>query len=185
MKFAAAVILMLAALISDVSASERTLGVKVAVDKEYREHLPFRGDWEAHIRTAFEVASREFRRQFGGEIVITEITEWRPLELKSLPELLVDLRSRFWGIGIDFVIGFTGKTADYNGMAYQNHYFAAISTIAAPGTPYTLLHEIGHLCGADHVDGPSIMSDDIKFMHQTFNFDAANAEKVRNGKCLH
>lgn len=184
MKFAAAIVLMLAVLSSDVYASEKILKVKVAVDKEYKEYFLFQNDWEGHIRTSFEVASRQFARQFGRKIVISEIVEWRPLELKSLIDLLIDLKSRFWATESDFIVGFTGKATDYNGAAYLNHYYAVISVVAAPGTPYTLLHEIGHLCGADHVDGPSIMSDDIKLMHKMFDFDAANAEKIKNGKCL-
>ncbi|MEK7520560.1 MAG: hypothetical protein AAB560_00585 [Patescibacteria group bacterium] len=145
MKFAAAIILTLAVLTTDASASGKVLEVKAAVDREYKEYFLFRGDWETHIRTAFEVASREFERQFGKRIVLTEITEWRPLKSKSLFSLLMDLRSRFWAIRVDFVVGFTGKATDYNGAAYQNHYFAAISTIAVPGTPYTLLqnHQSG------------------------------------------
>ncbi len=185
MKFSAAVILMLAVLSADDAfAAEKTLKVKAVVDKEYKEYFLFRGDWEEHVRTYFEVAARQFSGQFGGKIVLVEIAEWRSPRLSSLPDLLVDLRSRFWGVGVDFIIGFTGKAADYNGAAFQNHYFAAISTVAAWGTPYTLLHEIGHLCGADHVGGPSVMSDDIMLMHKTFDFDAANAEKIRNGQCL-
>lgn len=171
-----------------IGKAAEDLKIKVIVDESYKNY--FLGDgwkeWENIIEKSFEISNREFRRQFDKKIVVSEIKHSK-LENPTNPDNLhINLANQFYDFSGDFIIVFTAKSNDFNGLAFINDRFVIIFAHAKDKIPYTLLHEIGHLCGAKHVPdffaGISIMTESI--MTKTFNFDAENYTRIKNGRCL-
>lgn len=142
--------------------------VKAVKDRE------FKGD----VRPELEKAFHKFKRQFGVDFEISEISEWKssgpsfsrlfdllpfPLRPKAFNmlfnRLMGDLQRKVKANG-EIVVGFTGKISSQHkptfGMADGN--YVLIGICKRPYS-YVILHEIGHVFGADDRPDLSVMRD--------------------------
>ncbi len=131
----------------------RRIGLKIVVDKSYQRIR----NYSQRIKDLVNAASEQFRKQFKIEFYIQEIVllEYR---VKSLKVFLGWLKFEFPVTpqsDFDLVIGFAGKPYDFStgGMAYFLGNYAVIKRSWYKDK--TLIHEIGHLFGADDYEGLS------------------------------
>ena len=159
--------------------------VKVVNDRK------FRGD----VRFELKKALQEFKRQFGVDFEISEISEWKSIgpSLSSLFDLLPfpirpkafnmlfnllmwDLQRKVKANG-EIVVGFTGKISSQCkptfGMADGNYVLVGDCQIPYS---YVILHEIGHVFGADDRPDFSVMRE--RGFSYTYDFSVQDREII-------
>ncbi|MCX6759341.1 MAG: hypothetical protein NT012_02150 [Candidatus Nealsonbacteria bacterium] len=156
--------------------------VKVVKDRE------FKGD----VMSELEKASQEFKRQFGVGFEISEISEWnsggisfRFLDLFPFRQrflnmlfghLMRDLKRKVKVNG-EIVVGFTGKVGSQHkktfGLADSNYVLIGICQ-----RPYShvIIHEVGHVFGADDRPDSSVMSS--QGFSYTYDFSLQDREII-------
>ena len=162
--------------------------------------------WHDEIEQKFAAAADFFEREFGIRLVAQKIQPW-PLERKvrSTAEFLRDLKQHVplsdKEGSYDIVIGFTalpGRISPGHGRVDEigncrdglGNYIAISATetlrsgeresLLGNSDILTLIHELGHLFGAEHVDDRrSIMA--VHFNPFT-DFDPKNRETILNNK---
>jgi Metallo-peptidase family M12 len=185
------------------SSPERLVKVKILADSSIRKNDR---RWHDEIDQKFTAAADFFEREFGIRLLAHKIQPW-PLErqVASTAELLRDLKlhvplsdqeGRY-----DIVIGFTalpGRINPGHGRVDEigncrdglGNYIAISATetlrsseqeaLLGNSDVLTLIHELGHLFGAEHVDDrSSIMA--VHFNPFT-DFDPKNREIILNNK---
>ena len=186
-------------------APERVIQVKVLGDVSLRARN-FR--WTEEVRGLVEAASDYYEREFGIRLVTQSVSEW-PLEerIRGTPELLAKLEQDFprrKNQDYDLVIAFTAEgisrytragrpRVDRIGNCQQGLGGYAVVPVSRVvhytglrGNPepevVALIHEIGHIFGAQHVaDTTSIMHEDFDYRTE---FDATNRAVIdRNKLC--
>ena len=186
-------------------APERVIRVKVLGDVSLRARNP---RWTEEVRGLVEAASDYYEREFGIRLVTQSVSGW-PVEerIRGTPELLARLEQDFPQTNnhdYDLVIAFTAEglsrytragrpRVDRIGNCQQGLGGYAVVPVSRivhytglRGNPepevVALIHEIGHIFGAQHVaDTTSIMHEDFDYRTE---FDGTNRAVIdRNKLC--
>jgi hypothetical protein len=187
------------------SAPERVVRVKALADPPFRSRNP---GWAQEARGLIEAASDYYEEEFGIRLITESVAPWPEDErVPSTPTLLARLQKQFPVAsadgGYDIVIAFTGENVsriltagrprvDRIGNCSQGlaryivlptkklfRYTGLITTDLDPDV-LTLVHEIGHVFGAEHVeDVNSIMNENFDYRSQ---FDAKNRSIIQNNR---
>jgi hypothetical protein len=179
--------------------------VKALADFSLRER---NGDWDKEVRGLVEAASDYFEKEFGIRLVTQSTAAWPASErLSSTAALLNRLRHDFPSNAndraYDLIIAFTAERVNsYIGgrarvdrignceQGLSNYIVTSVQTpfrYAGMNTEPTLdlialLHELGHVFGAEHTNEP------LSIMHENFDYRSAFDLKNRgvilqNRKC--
>jgi hypothetical protein len=180
--------------------------VRALADPALRERDP---GWEEELRGLVEASSDYFENEFGIRFVTESTAPWPAQEkIPSTPELLVKLKRDFprekkTG-NYDLIVAFTAERVsryvpagrsrvDRIGDCQQGLGKYVVTTVS---TPYrytgpnrepsldvvTMIHELGHIFGAEHVeDTESIMNENFGYRTE---FDAKNRKVIlKNRNC--
>jgi len=188
----------------DADTPQRSVSVKVLAD------VPFRArnqGWASEARGLVEAASDYYEREFGIRFVTQNVSPWPENDrIPSTPTLLAKLQKEFplrsKDISYDLIVVFTGENVsryltagrprvDRIGNCAQglgSYVIAPVSKVFHYRGPtdepeydvITLIHELGHIFGAEHVD------DTQSIMHENFGyrteFDAKNRAVIRQNR---
>lgn len=190
----------------DPGTPQRVVQVKVLADVPFRNRNP---RWEDEARGLIEATSDYYEREFDIRLLTRSVTPWPQGErLPSTPEILSQLQKDFplqaKNEDYDLIIVFTAERAsrylaagrprvDRIGncaqglgsyiVAPMNAVFHYEGPNAEPTLEVmTLVHELGHVFGAEHVnDRQSIMHEDFGYRTE---FDAKNRAVIeKNRSC--
>ena len=183
--------------------SDRLVRVKILADGKIREQNPA---WREEISRKFEAASDFFEREFRIRLVAATIEPWdSPAPVHSTSELLQMLKKTALLKGedgsYDVIVGVTAlpgrimpghARVDEIGNCREGlgKYIALSATtplrreepdtMLANTDVLTLIHEFGHLFGAEHVDDRrSIMS---VYFNPYSDFDPKNREIINKNR---
>jgi hypothetical protein len=182
---------------------ERTVRVKLVADAALREKDP---RWRETAAGLLRSASDFYQREFGIKFVAVEIDPW---EMQESSRFVVTLMKRLVqaypakerNSAYDLLVGFTGERVTFymGGRGMVNRFGncrdgLADYVVSAVTAPYrytgaakepsldvvALIHEFGHVFGAEHVkDTNSIMNEDFDYRS---DFDAKSSEIVAKNK---
>lgn len=182
---------------------QRLVRVKVLADPPFRARNP---GWAEEARALVEAASDYYEREFGIRLVAESVSAWPVTErIASTPVFLSKLRKEFppsLPASYDLIIAVTGEnTSRYIsagrprvdrigdcqtglsryivvpiGKAVRYHGSDAEPDLEV----VALIHELGHVFGAEHVD------DTNSIMHESFGyrleFDAGNRSIIEKNR---
>jgi len=149
-------------------ADVRDVQVLAVVDETYRTIIR---DWRDRVPSIIGGASDYYEREFGIRLVVERVQPWqyKALDDKPADQWLALLEQP--PDGVDLVIGFAGfgdfyraqPDTSYTGRLGQAAFFGQHVLISdqhdvhenRPKT--TLIHELGHVFGAFHIDDPSLL----------------------------
>lgn len=177
--------------------SQRTVAVKVLADPRIRERNP---RWMEEARTLVEAASDYFEQEFGIRLVTKKTSPWLLRDRSSSTALLLNQLKEEVPLkdqdgSYDLIIGFTGETVniytggrarvDRIGNCQDGLGNYLVSSVSAPfrylGRPLepgidvvALIHELGHIFGAEHVQ------DTSSIMHEPFDYRTEFDKKSRD-----
>ena len=182
---------------------QRVIQVKALGDVSLRAR---NSRWIEEVRGLVEATSDYYEREFGIRLVTHSVSPW-PLEdrIRATPDLLAKLQTDFpraENHNYDLVIAFTATgTSRYDkagrprvdriGNCQQglgSYVVMPVSRVLHYAGRHTdpeleviaLIHEIGHILGAEHViDIASIMHEDFGYRTQ---FDARNRAVIERNK---
>jgi hypothetical protein len=183
-------------------APQRVIQVKVLGDASLRAR---NSRWVDEVRGLVEAASDYYEREFGVRLVTHSVSPWPQERLRATPDLLAKLQKDFSSAkkyDYDLVIAFTGEgmsrytragrpRVDRIGNCQEglgryvvvpvNRVFHYTGTRSDPELEViALIHEMGHIFGAEHVD------DMASIMHENFGyrteFDAKNRAVIERNK---
>ncbi len=184
------------------ASPQRVVRVRAFADASLREKNP---GWQEEVRGLVESASDTFEKEFGIRFVAQSVERW-PLEqrVSSTAELLELLKQKLpspqWDGNYDLLIGFTGENVNtYKGRARVDRIGNCrdglgryvVTSVSAPfryagpsAEPeldvVALIHELGHIFGAEHTGEPgSIMNENFDYRTE---FDAKNREIILKNK---
>lgn len=192
------------AILSDEPA-QRIIRVKALADPSFRARNP---GWDKEIRGRIEAASDYFEREFAIRLITQSTAAW-PIEerIPSTPALIAKLKHDFpsqKSLGYDLIIAFTAERVsryivdgrsrtDRIGDCQRglgNYIVLSAGDVfryAGPNNELdydtvTLIHELGHVFGAEHVqDTGSIMNENFDYRTE---FDKKNREIIlKNREC--
>lgn len=183
---------------------QRLVRVKVLADVPFRARNP---NWMEEARGIVEAASDYYEREFDIRVMTQSVSAWPATQrVDSTPALLDMLRKEFPAGandgGHDVIVAFTAENTsryltagrprvDRIGNCTQglsNYVVVPISKVfhyEGPGAEpefdvIALIHEIGHVFGAEHVE------DTRSIMHENFGyrteFDAKNRSIIRKNR---
>lgn len=182
----------------------RVVRVRVLADVPFRARNP---NWEAEARGLIEAASDYYEREFGIRFVSQSVSPWPQSErIPSTPNLLAKLGKEFplqsRTDGVDLIVAFTAEgvsryltagrpRVDRIGNCDQGlggyavvpigQVFRYHGVVAEPEVDViTLIHEIGHIFGAEHVDDvQSIMHEEFGYRTE---FDLKNRAVIQKNR---
>jgi hypothetical protein len=184
-------------------APERTVRVKLLADAALREKDPY---WRETAAGLLRSASDFYEREFGIKLVAVQIDPW---EMEEGSQFVVTLMKRLIqaypvkdrNSAYDLLVGFTGEHVTFymGGRGMVNRFGncrdgLANYVVSAVTAPYrytgaakeptldvvALIHEFGHVFGAEHVkDTNSIMNEDFDYRS---DFDAKSRGIVAKNK---
>ena len=185
-------------------APQRVVRARVLADVPFRARNP---NWQAEARDLIEAASDYYEREFGIRIVSQSVAPWPEKErIPSTPLLLARLSKDFpiksRTDGIDLTVAFTAEgvsryftagrpRVDRIGDCDQGLGSYAVVPIdkifryAGPDVEpavdvIALIHELGHIFGAEHVaDVQSIMHEDFGYRTE---FDSNNRAVIQKNR---
>jgi hypothetical protein len=184
-------------------APERVIQIKVLGDASLRTR---NSRWTDEVRGLVEAASDYYEREFGVRFVTHSVSPWPHEErIRATPDLLSRLQQDFPKAkkqDYDLVIAFTAEgisrytragrpRVDRIGDCLQGLGSYAVVPVSRVvyytglrGNPelevIALIHEIGHIFGAQHVDDTaSIMHEDFDYRTE---FDAKNRAVIERNK---
>jgi hypothetical protein len=180
---------------------ERTVRVRLLADSALREKDP---RWRETAAGLLRAASDFYEREFGIKLVAVEIAPW---EMEESSQFVVTLMKRLLQAypikdqSYDLLIGLTGERVTFymGGRGMVNRFGncrdgLANYVVSAVTAPYrytgaakeptldvvALIHEFGHVFGAEHVkDTNSIMNEDFDYRS---DFDAKSRGIVAKNK---
>jgi hypothetical protein len=180
---------------------ERTVRVKLVADAKLRENDP---RWRETAAGLLRAASDFYEREFGIKFVAVQIDPW---EMEEGSQFVVTLMKRLVQAypiknqSYDLLIGFTGERVTFymGGRGMVNRFGncrdgLANYVVSAVTAPYrytgatkeptldvvALIHEFGHVFGAEHVkDTNSIMNEDFDYRS---DFDAKSRGIIMKNK---
>jgi Metallo-peptidase family M12 len=186
------------------SAPERVVRVKALVDPPFRTR---NSGWDQEARGLIEAASDYYEEEFGIRLTTHSVSPWPEEErVPSTPALLARLQKQFPVASADgsydIVIAFTGENvsriltagrprvdrigncsqglARYVVLPTRKLFRYTGQTANLDPDVITLVHEIGHVFGAEHVeDVNSIMNENFDYRSQ---FDAKNRTIIQNNR---
>ena len=186
------------------SAPERVVRVKALVDQPFRTRNP---GWAQEARALIEAASDYYEEEFGIRLITQSVSPWLENErVPSTPTLLARLQKQFPVASADgsydIVVAFTGENvsriltagrprvdrigncsqglARYIILPTRKPFSYTGQTSDLDPDVITLVHEIGHVFGAEHVeDVNSIMNENFDYRSQ---FDAKNRTIIQNNR---
>lgn len=189
--------------LTDSGTPQRVVQVKALGDLKLREENP---RWVEEVRGLIEAASDYFEREFGIRFVTQTVAPW-PLKdrIPSTPALMSRVKAEVPlkdpGGSYDLVIVFTGERVnayvggrarvDRIGDCRQGLGNYLVSSVSGPfyyrglnAEPemdvVALIHELGHIFGAEHVqDISSIMNENFDYRTE---FDKKNREVISKNK---
>jgi hypothetical protein len=185
---------------------QRLVRIKALADPAIRERNPA---WEKEVRGLVEAASDYYEREFDIRFITQSAIPWPARErISSTVELLVKLKADFplarKTADHDVIIAFTGASVsrylgagrprvDRIGNCREGLGYYAVVPIrekfhySGPTAELTydtvaLIHELGHIFGAEHVtDGQSIMNETFDYRTE---FDMKNRGVIlKNRDC--
>lgn len=185
-------------------APQRIVRVKALADPPFRSRNP---GWAQEARGLIEAASDYYEDEFGIRLITQSVSPWPEDErVPSTPTLLARLQKQFPVASADgsydIVISFTGENVsriltagrprvDRIGNCSQGlaryvvlptrtlFRYTGLTRDPDPDV-LTLVHEIGHVFGAEHVqDINSIMNENFDYRSQ---FDAKNRQIILNNR---
>jgi len=186
------------------SAPERVVRVKALADPPFRTRNP---GWDQEIRGLIEAASDYYEEEFGIKLITQSVSPWpADQRVPSTPALLARMQKQFpmssADGNYDIVIAFTGENVsriltagrprvDRIGNCSQGlaryivlptrklFRYTGLTADLDPDV-LTLVHEIGHVFGAEHVvDVNSLMNENFDYRSQ---FDAKNRTVIQNNR---
>ena len=183
---------------------QRVVRVKLLADVAFRARNP---QWQSEARGLLEAASDYYEREFKVRLIGQSVAPWPEQErVASTPQLLTRLQKDFPAQGkaddYDLVVVFSGENVsryltegrprvDRIGNCSQGLSRYIVAPIAKifryagvnrepESDVVTLIHELGHVFGAEHVD------DTQSLMHENFayrtEFDAKNRAVIEKNK---
>jgi Metallo-peptidase family M12 len=183
----------------------RTVRVQALGDPALRERNP---RWDEEVRGLIEASSDYFDNEFGVRFVVQSTAAWPAQEkIASTAGLMVRLKKEFPFDGkreaYDLLIAFTGERVNiYNGgrgrvdrigdcreglgnyvVLYVSAPFRYTGATTEPTIDViALIHELGHIFGAEHVqDSQSIMNENFDYRS---TFDMKNRSVIlKNRLC--
>jgi hypothetical protein len=161
----------------------RTFRVHVYADVDYRNSTP---SWRHHLQLCFDLANQKVA-SLGARFAVGGMFEWeRSRGDGALASALRQLEAVNDGAAADWVLGFVGgipviqRQADAVGTARElGRHSVQRAPLWRTGAPRRhvevsiMLHEWGHLMGAIHTRGASVMSTQMGELPDT-TFDAPN-----------
>ena len=192
-------------LIQDES-SKRVIHVKALADPSFRARNPY---WEKELRGFVETASDYFEREFAIRFETQSTGPWPAQErIPSTAALLVKLKQEFPSEkkdgAYDLIIAFTAESVSRYAAGGRprvdrigdcrdglgGYVVTTVNKVYRYGGPHAepeydalaLIHELGHIFGAEHVKDPnSIMNENFDYREQ---FDMKNRSVIlRNRLC--
>jgi len=186
------------------SPPQRVVRVKALADPPFRSRNP---GWAQEARGLIEAASDYYEDEFGIRLITQSVSAWPEDErVPSTPALLARLQKQFPMASADgsydIVISFTGENVsriltagrprvDRIGNCSQGlaryvvlptrtlFRYTGLTRDLDPDV-LTLVHEIGHVFGAEHIqDINSIMHENFDYRSQ---FDAKNRQIILNNR---
>lgn len=186
--------------------AHRHVRVKALADPALRERNP---RWDQELRGLIEASSDYFEKEFGIRFVTESTAAWPARQrIRSTPDLLAQLRQDFPvdkdNEKYDLIIAFTAEAlspyvragrprVDRIGNCRQGLGNYVVTTVSrpfrytgvnseAPLDVIALIHELGHIFGAEHtVDSGSIMNEDFDYRSE---FDMKNRSTIlKNRNC--
>ncbi len=193
--FILSVLLVSSCALSRPADPQRIVRLKVLADPKLREENP---RWAESVLGLVEAASDHFEREFGIKLVAQRISPW-PLQerISSTALLLSHLKQvplKDQDGNYDLIIGFTGERVnvyfggrarvDRIGNCQQGLGNYLVSSVSGPffyRGPYSepeldvvaLIHELGHIFGAEHIQ------DTSSIMHENFDYRTEFDKKSR------
>jgi hypothetical protein len=186
------------------SPPARVVRIKALVDVPFRNRNP---QWEQEARGLIEAASDYYQEQFGIRLITHSVSAWPENErVPSTPTLLARLLKQFPVAAADgsydILVAFSGENvsrilsdgrprvdrigncsqglARYIVLPTRKLFRYTGQTTDIDSDVITLIHEIGHVFGAEHVE------DFNSIMHENFDyrteFDAKNSQIIRNSR---
>lgn len=180
---------------------ERTVRVKLVADAKLRENDP---RWRETAAGMLRAASDFYAREFGIKFVAVQIDPWEMAEGSQFVVTLMKRLVQAYPIkdqSYDLLIGLTGERVTFymGGRGMVNRFGncrdgLANYVVSAVTAPYrytgatkeptldvvALIHELGHVFGAEHVkDTNSIMNEDFDYRS---DFDAKSRGIVAKNK---
>lgn len=197
-------LLLAACQLVDSAPAQRIVRVKAVADPSYRSRNP---RWEAEVRGIIEAASDYYEREFAIRLVTQSTAAWPADErVPSTASLLIKLRKEFPAAksdgAYDLLVAFTAESVsrylpsgrprvDRIGNCRQGLSNFVVTTAheifryqgVNSELSYDLLaliHEIGHVFGAEHVANPaSIMHEDFGYRTE---FDLKNRGVIQQNR---
>ena len=182
----------------------RVVRVKVVADVPFRSRNP---DWEEEARALLEAASDYYEREFDIRFAAQSVSPWPVSErIDSTPALLARLKKDFSidakNRGYDLIVSFSAENVsryltagrprvDRIGNCRQGLAQFVVVPIhkifhyqGANAEPefdvVALVHELGHVFGAEHVeDTSSIMNENFGYRTE---FDAKNRQVILSNR---
>ncbi|HEX2229924.1 MAG TPA: M12 family metallo-peptidase, partial [Candidatus Binatia bacterium] len=188
------------------SAPQRLVRIQALADPAMRERNP---QWDSELRGLIEAASDYYEREFEIRLVTRSTAAWPAAErIRSTSELLLKAKRDFPlgrnSVDHDLIIAFTGESVsryaaagrprvDRIGNCHEglsNYAVVPVREIfryrgPAADVSYdavALIHELGHVFGAEHVnDRSSIMNEQFDYRTE---FDMKNRSIIlQNRNC--
>jgi hypothetical protein len=184
--------------------AQRVVRVKALADAAFKAR---NSRWADEARGLIEAASDYYEREFGIRFITESVSAWPENErVPSTPTLLARLQKEFpvrsQDRSYDVIVAFTGESVnriltagrprvDRIGNCNQglgNYVVVPISKIFQYRGPnaeveidlIALIHEFGHIFGAEHVEDPhSIMHEQFGFRTE---FDAKNRAVIQKNR---
>jgi hypothetical protein len=183
---------------------ERVVRVKVLADVSFRARNP---RWADEARGLVEAASDYYEREFDIRLITQSVSPWPDEErILSTPALLARLKKEFDGQvksgSYDLIVAFTAegvsrlftagrprvdRIGDCN-QGLANYMIVPVTKVFNYRGPnaepefdvITLIHELGHVFGAEHVaDAQSVMNEDFGYRTE---FDAKNRSIIKKNR---
>lgn len=187
------------ALLSQAKAGRRTILVRAAAGPVFRSQP----NWENRLRSRLAAAAEHISRQVEIDLALLAVDPWdRSGTTADGLDLVAELQDEVPAEGADVVIGFVAEKREAEtlgdrvevrgytlGMAPCFAGYGVVSEVIAAqgGTQYrvpeaklleNLIHEVGHLFGAVHVNGDSVMRATPEGP-PVYGFDPPNIELMR------